>query len=96
MTVEEMEAAFCEDRKYGLYQSSSSPYKVTGRADLDAFILLNSLLPEQKDIIAAAEHDIIYLSADLSELAGVITQEQVEFLNDCGVGVQDDSLTMFV
>ena len=73
--------------------------KFSGRPDLHAFMLLDRLQPHADwDIIAAAEHDIIYLKVDCIRLSEVITEAQVQDLVRCGVRYNEDSasLTMFV
>ncbi|RUW56371.1 hypothetical protein [Mesorhizobium sp. M8A.F.Ca.ET.021.01.1.1] len=77
----------------------------TKRNDLHAFMLLESILPGAPNksgyimnMVGAAEHDRIYLDVDLEKLAEVITQEQIEELESCGVHADenDDGLSMFV
>lgn len=68
------------------------------RADLHAFILLDRLVPGPRDMVAAAEHDQIWLDVSLEDLAAsAITEEQVVELVRCGVMVDEDtdSLSMF-
>lgn len=64
--------------------------------DLAAFLILHRLLPAASDIVAAAEHDVIYLAADIDELCKVATEQDVVDLRNCHVMIQDDSLAMFV
>lgn len=68
------------------------------RPDICAFLLLHKLLPGNKEIVSAAEHDVIYLGIDCEELARIITDEQVRYLTRCGViyGEDSDSLYMNV
>lgn len=69
------------------------------RPDLNAFLLLNSLVPGKSDIVSAVEHDTIFLGISLDELAASgITEEQVLELCRSGVMYNDeyDSLFMFV
>lgn len=72
--------------------------KLSSRPDLHAFILLNELCPDGRDIVSAAEHDEIYLDVDMDELATVITEDQVCDLVRCGVRYDGglDCLAMFV
>lgn len=77
--------------------------KHSKRPDLHAFILLDSLAPSAgdyttrgEDIVSAANHDEIYLSIDLENLAQVITEQQVIELIRCGVRIEEDSLQMFI
>jgi hypothetical protein len=66
--------------------------------DLRAFTLLKKLVPSQRDVITAAEHDEIWLDMELEELAPKITEDQIVELLRCGVGLDTDSesLHMFV
>jgi hypothetical protein len=80
--------------------------KLSARADVHAFILLDKLLPPKEncpgcgisDMIAGADHDIVYLETDAEELAKVITMDQIIELIRCGVMLdpETDSLSMFV
>ena len=74
--------------------------KSTQRPDLHAFILIDKILGDydnQLDIISGAEHDEIFLEADMEELARLITEEQVIELIRCGVRYTEfDCLGMFV
>ena len=72
--------------------------KLSNRRDLHAFILLDKLLPDDDNsIIVAAEHDEIYLSVDVEELAKVATEENIINLIRCGIRYdeQTDSLCKF-
>lgn len=73
-------------------------YRKTSRSDLNAFLLLDQLLPGESYIIGAAEHDEIWLDADLDELAKAATEEDIKALIRCGVRLDSDteSLAMFV
>jgi len=66
--------------------------------DLCAFLLLDRLCPGSTKIVAAAEHDVIYLSYDFSDLKDCITEDDVIYLLRCGVWVdrEIESLCMFV
>lgn len=59
--------------------------KYSGRADLNALILLDKLLPGSSDIISAAGHEEVFLSVDISELAEVASEEDILTLVRCGV-----------
>lgn len=71
--------------------------KRSRRPDLHAFLLLDELVPDNHDIVAAAEHDEIYLAIGLDILANKITPEQVLELHRCGVRYcsSGDCLAMF-
>lgn len=72
--------------------------KLHHRADICAFLLLDKLLPSNSDMVSASDHDIIYLDADLEELAKVATEDDILMLIRCGVhyDIETDSLAMFV
>ena len=71
--------------------------KLNRRPDLHAFLLLDSLIADDKDMVAAAEHDEIYLDVELDELAETeITEDQVRDLVRCGVCVGEYGMCMFV
>lgn len=60
-----------------------------------AILLLMELIPN-RSVIAGADHDIIFLTADVKNLAGIITLEQAQELRVCGVFFQNENLCMFV
>jgi len=68
------------------------------RADLCAFLLLDKLVPEKRDIISCAEHDQIWLDVSDDDLAEVATEDDIVYLLRCGVWHDDDEecLCMFV
>ena len=84
--------------------------KRSKRADLHAFLLLDEIIPPQPtrgrpervdesyDMVAAAEHDEIWLVTDVDELAEKATEEQIVELIRCGVRFsrESSSLAMFV
>jgi hypothetical protein len=72
--------------------------------DICAFLMLHDLAPaigrgsgKPVDIVAAAEHDEIYLATDCEALAKVATPEIVRDLHRCGVrySTEYDGLCMF-
>ena len=71
--------------------------KLSNRPDIHAFILLDKLLPGKFDMVAAAEHDQIYLEPSPEELLKVATKDQLRDLHRCGVRYSEDtnSLAMF-
>lgn len=72
--------------------------KLHHRADICAFLLLDKLLPSKRRMVSASDHDIIFLDADLEELARVATENDILMLIRCGVHYdsETDSLAMFV
>jgi hypothetical protein len=70
--------------------------KLSSRPDLHAFLLLDKIVPRNRDMISGAEHDKIWLDIEPSELVDAITEEQVVELVRCGVMCDNESLMMFV
>jgi len=73
--------------------------KLHRRPDICAFLLLSNLAPsDNRDIVTAAEHDIIYLDVNLEELAINATEDNIKDLLRCGVRYDSESgcLSMFV
>lgn len=72
--------------------------KRSGRRDLHAFLLLDSLMPGKRPMVSAAEHDEIWLDIDCEDLAQIATEAQILELIRCGVRYDDDveSLALFV
>lgn len=68
------------------------------RPDMHAFLLLDSLVPNIRDIVTSAEHDEIWLSVKPEDIAKVATKEQIVELIRCGVRLDDDGsyFCMFV
>jgi len=72
--------------------------RLSERPDLHAFLLLDRLLPGKKgNMVAAAQHDKIWLDTDCERLAEVATEADILTLVRCGVMYDDDyeSLAMF-
>ena len=71
--------------------------KRSARADVHAFVLLDSLCPTTGNLIVNSEHDNISLGIDLEDLAPVITEEQIIELIRCGIRIEGGCyLSMFV
>lgn len=72
--------------------------KLSNYRDLHGMMLLEKLQPGTGDsMIACAEHDQIWYDIDLEKLWEVITQDQVNQLNTCGIWYEEehDSLTSY-
>lgn len=97
MTSEEIEALFEKhDDEYIKFDRVSK--KRSNRPDLHAFMLLDEILPESAhDIVAAAEHDEIYLDCDDEQLEACLTEELIVELTRCGVRYDSENggLCMF-
>lgn len=68
------------------------------RPDICAFLLLDKLLPGPgRDIITAAEHDIIYPDIDVEKLAEVASEDDILMLVQCGVhyDTETDCLALY-
>lgn len=70
------------------------PNKRSRRSDLHAFIRLDEWLSGTDRIVAAAEHDEIFLCFDLADVAK-LTDDQIIELARCGVRCADDGLCMW-
>lgn len=75
--------------------------KLSNYRDLHGMMLLDKLQPscdaDYQSMIACAEHDQIWFDVDLEKLWEVITQDQVNQLNACGIWyeAENDSLTSY-
>jgi hypothetical protein len=67
----------------------------SNRPDLNAFVLLDKLVPGTGDIVVCSEHDEIYLGTDLELLSAAATEENLLDLIRCGVRFTGDGLCMF-
>jgi len=68
--------------------------KRSNRPDLHAFLLLDELFPQSRDIICGAWHDEIALDVSEDD-ADTLTDEQIVELIRCGVRLGDGGLVMF-
>lgn len=71
--------------------------KLSNRADLHAFMLLDSMFPGTNDMVDGASHDEIYLCVPVDDLLSRATEDQIVELVRCGVRYDDfsDTLAMF-
>jgi hypothetical protein len=68
------------------------------RPDVCAYILLDRLLPRPgRKMVCGSDHDIIWLDADIGQLAEVATEDDILSLVRCGVffDTETDSLAIF-
>lgn len=65
--------------------------KLNERPDLCAFILLSQILPGSRDIVAAAEHDEIFLDTDCDRFAEVATEDDILTLVRCGIRYDEET-----
>jgi hypothetical protein len=96
MTKYELRELFEKHSETQYIQFERVETKRSNRPDLHAFLLLDELVPGDRDIIACGEHDEVYLSIDEDELAAVVTKAQVIELVRCGVRCDGNGLCMFV
>jgi len=84
-----------EENEYGCFEKIEK--KRSQRPDLHAFLLLDEIAPGSAAMVAAAEHDEIYLGVSPEAMAQA-TEEQIVELIRCGVRYDErvDSLAMFV
>lgn len=83
----DLEALFEKhENEYIKFEREQSPRHP--RPDVCAFLLLHDLAPSEKagrDMVAAAEHDEIWLDADVDTVAEKATEDQIVTLIRCGV-----------
>ena len=96
MTVEEMIELFEKEVEgEDCLHFKDVENKKSTRKDLHAFLLLEEIAPGEvgdygaPDIVAAAEHDVIWMGVDIEKLAQAITPEQIIELKRCGVLVDE-------
>lgn len=70
--------------------------KLSNRPDLHAFLLLDKLVPGDRDIVMSAEHDQIWLAVDPIELENAATEEQIVDLCRCGIIYDEDTDSLFL
>lgn len=97
MKLQEIIEKFGDDETDEFLKFDRVTNKLSNRPDLHAFLLLDRLVPRDRDMVSGAAHDEIYLDVEPAELEG-ITEEQVVELIRCGVRYDShtDSLAMFV
>lgn len=97
MTRDEMVAVFQEEKSDEFLKFDRVENKLSQRTDLHAFLLLDKLVPDKRDIVRGACHDEIYLGVDSRKLAEAVTRDQLVELIRCGVRWSDesDSLCIF-
>lgn len=88
MTEEAWAAAWKEDREVS---KEPQPH------DLAAMQLLHEILPANKELIKAGEHDQIWFSVSCRELQEILSGNDIEKLSSYGVFYDDDLelLSMF-
>ncbi len=109
MTTEELVALWEKIEDENKPVEIPAEIRVTSRADVNAFILLDKFQPQDPvvyhgdrtyypDMVSCAEHDEIWLDVQLEALAKVITEPQIRILSALGVHIDssNDSLHMFV
>lgn len=92
VTRERLDEIFAEDSKWNPSVMTVDPAMP---GDLAAMSILYRLCPGKTDIIAAAEHDIVYFSRDIDKVCAAACEQDIVDLRDCGVFIQDDSFAMF-
>jgi hypothetical protein len=96
MTSEEIKESFERHNDEYIYFDRVEN-KLSQRADLHAFLLLDKLVPDTSDMVCSAEHDEFYLDISIDQLAeSSVTDEQIKELIRCGIRISDfDTLCMF-
>jgi uncharacterized radical SAM superfamily Fe-S cluster-containing enzyme len=96
MTRDEIEN-FLNNHEEDFLDFDSVKDKKSNRADLHAFIILDSLFPSDNDIIANSEHEIIFIDVDVDEFCDKITEDVLLDLHRCGIlyNTRDDAIFMY-
>lgn len=81
--------------EYLKYEDILPERRLHNRDDINAFLLLDKLVPGKLDMVASACHDEFYLDISPEDLEGVATEEDILDLIRCGVLYEGDSLKMF-
>lgn len=97
MTVEELENFFETHSDNFLKFKDILPARIlNNRPDINAFILLDKLVPANRNIVCSASHDEIYLDVELEDLAKLASEADLLDLIRSGVRIDDYGLCMFV
>lgn len=96
-TIEEVESAFeaASNMPYDERKFDRVTNKRSARPDVHAFVVLAELVQGTGDMVAAAEHDEIFLDVRPADLVGKVTAEDVADLSRCGVIYDEEGLRMF-
>ena len=100
MTTAELAAIYeeCSDDQFLKFDAIPTERRLHRRADLNAFLLLDKLVPGDRDMVCAAAHDQIFLEMNVEDLVKVATRIDILDLMRSGVRYceKTDSLEMFV
>lgn len=85
------------DEEYLKFENIKPGRVLSRRPDLNAFLLLDKLVPGKRDIVSSSRHDEFYLDVDIDELDKVATEEDALDLIRCGVRYDfgNECLAMF-
>lgn len=77
---------------------TGTPALITKCKDIIAFLLLDKLVPGHVRMLAAADHDIVFLSVDPHKVNEVATNDELLTLIRCGVlfDAEQEAFFMFV
>lgn len=95
MNTQELQHLFEKhDKEYAHFERVENP--LSKRSDIHAFLLLDKLCQDDKNIIDGAKDDVIYLKIKVEKLATEIKEEQIIELLRCGVShYEDGNLVIF-
>jgi hypothetical protein len=94
MNIEEIEKLFEQFGNNFELEFDNIKNKLSNRPDLHAFLLLDSLISGNENIISNAQHDQYWLCFELEDIAKIITKEQIEELVCCGVHIEEDGFVL--
>lgn len=94
----DIQAIFDENEDEYLHHDRVDPgRRLHARPDLHVFLALDRLVPGDRDMVADAQHDEIFLQVMPDEVAGVATEQDVVDMIRCGLRYDsdNDSFCMF-
>jgi len=88
VTLEEFEAIFDDDEAVSISWDGDNAF--------EGLRIIRKYVPAEKDVLIAAEHDIIYSVTVESLIKGGITKDDVVALRDYNWMISDDQVACFV
>lgn len=68
--------------------------KPSGRPDMCAFLLLDKLVPGNRDLISSAGHDVYYFDIPIEEIEK-FSEETVIYLRRCGISYDGEAESLY-
>jgi hypothetical protein len=91
MTIDDIERLYDEHEDEHLEFKNIKPERrLHRRPDLNAFLLLDKLVPGDRDMVQVAEHDEFWVEVRPKQVAAVATEEDILDLMRCGIMYDSD------